>query len=240
MGKVNIIKGGSIILQSGDGLKDEEVIPKSSFIISKTSVNKVHIKINGETHMFVDMSDVTIQDSSESSPETLTPANWGDKTKGINEIVGGGAGDGDMLKSVYDTNNNGAVDIAENALKLGGKTLSEIEQSSFPQITSGIFSTDISEGTANKDLILPAGFVCSQIIVKAGTNISNFKCDILNSGAGYQANLVSASTVNAGTMGVFTVLGNYNASIDSDDILRFNCTNNTSPGIEIIVNTRKY
>ncbi len=37
----------------------------------------------------------------------------------------GDAGLGDMLKSTYDTNNNGKVDIAENAEKLGGKLPSE-------------------------------------------------------------------------------------------------------------------
>lgn len=34
--------------------------------------------------------------------------------------TGGGTGNGDMLKSVYDTNNNGKIDVAENAEKLGG------------------------------------------------------------------------------------------------------------------------
>lgn len=33
-------------------------------------------------------------------------------------VVGGFSGD--MLKSIYDTNNNGKVDIADNALQLGG------------------------------------------------------------------------------------------------------------------------
>ncbi len=33
----------------------------------------------------------------------------------------GQAGYGDMLKSIYDTNNNGKVDVAENAEKLGGQ-----------------------------------------------------------------------------------------------------------------------
>jgi len=37
---------------------------------------------------------------------------------------GGGGGSGDMLKSVYDTNNNGIVDNAE---KLNGKTESQLD-----------------------------------------------------------------------------------------------------------------
>lgn len=43
------------------------------------------------------------------------------KIKAINDNIGN-LGGGDMLKSVYDTNNNGKVDTAENADKLGGQT----------------------------------------------------------------------------------------------------------------------
>lgn len=36
---------------------------------------------------------------------------------------GGGTGDGDMKKSVYDTDNDGVVDAADNAFKVGGHTV---------------------------------------------------------------------------------------------------------------------
>jgi hypothetical protein len=39
--------------------------------------------------------------------------------------TGGGTGNGDMLKSVYDTNNNGKIDVAENAEKLGGTSAAD-------------------------------------------------------------------------------------------------------------------
>ena len=61
-----------------------------------------------------------------------TPAEWFDYlNKKIDKIfygltgisVGGGVGVGDMLKSVYDTNDNGVVDNSE---KLEGKTLAEV------------------------------------------------------------------------------------------------------------------
>lgn len=69
---------------------------------------------------------------------------------------------GDMYKSLYDTNNNGKVDIAENAEKLEGKTLAEIY-------------ADIPEGTTVVDSTINGNIVVNgeEIQVYDDTEIQN-------------------------------------------------------------------
>ena len=62
-----------------------------------------------------------------------------EKIKAINDGLGE-LGGGDMLKSQYDTNNNGKVDTAENAEKLGGQSPDYYVAASIVGQASGIAS----------------------------------------------------------------------------------------------------
>lgn len=57
------------------------------------------------------------------------------------ELSSGGSGSGDMLKATYDTNNNGKVDTADNADKLGGQLPSYYSVSTHNHDTSYLKST---------------------------------------------------------------------------------------------------
>ena len=57
---------------------------------------------------------------------------------------GGGTGNGDMLKSTYDTNDDGKVDTAENAEKLGGILANQFVQTSDSRLSDARSASDVS------------------------------------------------------------------------------------------------
>lgn len=62
-----------------------------------------------------------------------------------------GTGAGDMLKSIYDTNDDGKVDAADNADKLGGKAPSDFMQRNIPQImTADLVAKSGTDYTARR------------------------------------------------------------------------------------------
>jgi hypothetical protein len=79
---------------------------------------------------------------------TYNGATWAEYLGELKELIDGintnlgNLGSGDMLKSVYDTNNNNKVDIAENAEKLGGALASEYTKKSDVDSTLSTTSTN--------------------------------------------------------------------------------------------------
>lgn len=143
--KINIIKGDSVIVQYGKDLKDETKRSKSAFGIDKVSNNKVvTIHLDGRLAFTRNMSDVTIQDGKDGAPEQLTPDNWSALTEGLNDSKGGVGGDGDMKKSVYDTNNNNIVDDSE---RLGGLTHDKYDKILLIGSNDGFNLNDIRDHT---------------------------------------------------------------------------------------------
>ena len=63
--------------------------------------------------------------------------------KKISEISAG-TGGGDMLKATYDTNNNGKVDTAENAEKLGGTLADQFVQTNDSRLSDARPASDVS------------------------------------------------------------------------------------------------
>ncbi|GAA0735756.1 hypothetical protein [Clostridium oceanicum] len=91
-------------------------------IISATSDNTC--KLNNKTYnYYLDYNNFTnkpdVYTKNESNNKFVTKGQLGD------------AGYGDMLKSVYDKNNNGKVDVSENAEKLGGKSPGDFAPSGY-------------------------------------------------------------------------------------------------------------
>lgn len=98
------------------------------------------------------------------------------------------------------------------------------------------FTTNITEGTANKDISIPFGYVVDNISVLATTAITDFKCQLLNTSGVLQSVLLEGKTADAG------VKINYKVYTDqvyqfTDPVLRFNCAGNT--GLEIVINLTK-
>lgn len=88
---------------------------------------------------------------------------------------------GDMYKAIYDTNNNGKVDIAENAEKLEGKTLAEI----YADIPEGIMITD---SETNGNIVVNN----EEIQVYDDSEISNTIGPLASLNTNEQSNLVEA------------------------------------------------
>ena len=93
---INIIKGNSVTIQFGEGLRDEMKVSKSTFRISKSASDIVTIQIDGIRHFWkAKMNTVTIQDGASGTPEQLTSSNWSELTEGLYELKGGmGGGSG--------------------------------------------------------------------------------------------------------------------------------------------------
>jgi hypothetical protein len=91
---------------------------------------------------------------------TYNGATWAEYLGELKELIDGintnlgNLGSGDMLKSVYDTNNNNKVDIAENAEKLGGALASEYTKKSD---VDSILSTTSTNPVQNKVITTALG-----------------------------------------------------------------------------------
>lgn len=106
-------------------------------------VSKVELS-NGET--LLDLTEDTV------TAETLGEGATAHNSKG-EEIVGT-MKSGDMLKSVYDTDDDGKVDMANNSEKLGGSPLKEVLAIAY--INSLITSGVLADATCNDDgVIIP-------------------------------------------------------------------------------------
>ena len=106
-------------------------------------VSKVELS-NGET--LVDLTEDTV------TAETLGEGATAHNSKG-EEIVGT-MKSGDMLKSVYDTDGDGKVDIANNSKRLGGSPLEEVLAIAY--INSLTTSGVLADATCNDDgVIIP-------------------------------------------------------------------------------------
>ena len=98
-------------------------------------------------------------------------------------VVGGAAGD--MLKSIYDTNNNGKVDTADNALQLGG-------------IAAASYATNDSVSAAINALVnsAPGALDTLNELASALGNDANFASTIT---AALASKLDANSTIDGGT-----------------------------------------
>ncbi|MEM3373111.1 MAG: hypothetical protein QXF76_02755 [Candidatus Anstonellales archaeon] len=111
-----------------------------------------------EKPTIVDNDEFVISDSQDLNQLTQTK-----KVKAITikNYVGGGGSSGDMLKSVYDTNNNGIVDDSE---KLGGQLPSfylnrsnHTGTQSIQTISDAVLFWDLSQFQSNAGLVIPLG-----------------------------------------------------------------------------------
>jgi uncharacterized protein (TIGR02145 family) len=101
-------------------------------------------------------------------------------------------------------------------------------------ISTGVFTTNIALGTANKDLSIPFGYEVKAINVITTTAITDFKCDLLNTAGALQQNLVIGKSAIAKVPIKYGVFADINIQY-TDPILRFNCTGNGGGGMEITV-----
>jgi hypothetical protein len=103
-----------------------------------------------------------------SSPVLPTPATNDNSTKAATtefvQLVAAALGAGDMLRSVYDTNNNGAVD---NADRLGGELASAFALLASPAFT-GTPTAPTPAMSSNDTTISTTQFVRSLIVVLSG------------------------------------------------------------------------
>lgn len=201
--KVNIIKKTSGVTVHNLDANIKRNVSKGSFRIGlDDDTGFVGIYTFNERLHNTQIENITIQDNTGSSPgtpEQLTLANFDELTDGLNDSKGGAGGDGDMLKSVYDTNDNGIVDDSE---KLGGKLPSEFATSE----QGGKADSAIQGVKVNGTELVPDSD--KKVDVSVPTNNNQ-----LANGAGYQ----TASQVN-------NAISDHNTSGTAHDDIRNDIT----------------
>lgn len=101
--------------------------------------------------------------------------------------------------------------------------------------TTGVFTTNIADGVANKDVLIPAGYYITTITVAntlSSGNITNFKA-VLDP-ASDNITLLSGKQINNAKVMTYTALADQSQSTSSRT-LRFNATGNGAGGIEIMI-----
>jgi len=101
--------------------------------------------------------------------------------------------------------------------------------------TTGIFTTNIASGTANKDIIIPAGYYVTAITVAntlSAGNLTNIQA-VLDP-TGDNITLVSGKTVNNAKTLTFTALADQ-TQYTSSRVVRVNATGNGTGGMEVML-----
>lgn len=101
--------------------------------------------------------------------------------------------------------------------------------------TTGVFTTNIAAGTANKDIIIPAGYYVTAITVAntlASGNLTNAQA-VLDP-TGDNITLITGKTVNNAKTLTFTALADQTQSTSSR-VVRINATGNGTGGMEVML-----
>ena len=108
---------GGVATQSGSRTSIRYVVPMRSEIIDTISADTTSID---ELSVFTDSTGKNIAGAGIKKSDLVLSVNGTKPDADGNVVVAGGSGSGDMLKSTYDTNNNGKVDGADDSSMLGG------------------------------------------------------------------------------------------------------------------------
>lgn len=101
--------------------------------------------------------------------------------------------------------------------------------------TTGVFTTNIAAGTANKDIIIPAGYYVTAITVAntlSAGNLTNIQA-VLDP-TGDNITLITGKTVNNAKTLTFTALADQTQSTSSR-VVRVNATGNGTGGMEVML-----
>ncbi len=138
----------------------DKVANKLTISIKRGEANPDSLTFDGTSEASTTIEIPTYTLSKDANTITLTGSD-GSTTSVVDANTGG-----DMLKSVYDTTNNGKVDLAENAEKLGGTVAANYA------LKSELFSKSYNDLT-NKPTI-PTVNNATLTIQKNGTTVATF------------------------------------------------------------------
>ena len=132
-------------------------------------------------------------------------------------VMSGGAGGGDMEKAIYDTNDNGKVDVAENAERLGGTAANQFVQTTDSRLSDSRTASDVYPwAKAATKPTYTADEVGAQEPLVSGGNIKTVNGESLL-GAGNI--VVEGGTVSADS--VDTAIQTYTAATSVSDGTKF-------------------
>lgn len=101
--------------------------------------------------------------------------------------------------------------------------------------STGVFTTNIASGTANKDLTIPFGYRVSSVRVTSAVALTAFSCNLYSTALALQNNLLTGKAVDANVPISFRVTADQKI-LQTNPVLRFNATGNTAgDNIEITV-----